>query len=300
MKKFFLIIPIALFLFWGLSNTTQAAIMEYKLLQGIPGFYDAGAKVESFPDLILAIYKFGIWTVGIAGLFMITIGGFWYMTSAGNTARAETAKQLIADSLLGIVAAMSAYLIVYVINPDLTNINIAFVPVIIEEGAEDEDAISPGPTPAPTPRDIAQSKSRNTKPLSQPFIEALDYANSKGVKTIVTSGIRTFEEQKALVIQNCGSYPTTKRSSQCRIPTNTLKNGRDSLKRCPHCVGAAADIWVAKGGAQVIYQKQCLKDIGNCKRIQKPLIDAMKEKGFCVLASEPWHFEKPKMSSACN
>ncbi|HOW60520.1 MAG TPA: hypothetical protein P5548_01685 [Candidatus Moranbacteria bacterium] len=134
MKRKKIIIAISFLSSLFLGRAVHGVEMKYNLLQGIPGFYAAGETVDNFPDLILAIYKFGIWTVGIAGLFMITIGGFWYMTSAGNTARAETAKQLIADSLLGIVAAMSAYLILYIINPDLTKVDLSIIQRTFQSG----------------------------------------------------------------------------------------------------------------------------------------------------------------------
>ncbi|MDD5464142.1 MAG: hypothetical protein PHP62_03260, partial [Candidatus Moranbacteria bacterium] len=56
----------------------------------------------------------------------------------GNTSTASSARGIITDSLIGIIAAMGAYLILYVINPDLTKINIgsSFVSVDITEGAE--------------------------------------------------------------------------------------------------------------------------------------------------------------------
>lgn len=97
--------------------------------------------MTDFPSLILSIYKFGIWTVGIAGLFMLVIGGFMYMASAGNTATVNSAKGIITDALVGIVAAMCAYLVLYVINPDLTKINIEFAPK-----AEYENIDSSNPT----------------------------------------------------------------------------------------------------------------------------------------------------------
>lgn len=119
-----LIIVIAAIVFIGFTGIAHAK-MEYQLLEPFPGFFNV-KETPTLPDMILAIYQFGIWTVGIAGLFMLTVGGFWYMTSAGNNATAETAKKIIADSLLGIIAALSAYLIMYVINPDLTKIDIKF------------------------------------------------------------------------------------------------------------------------------------------------------------------------------
>jgi len=64
---------------------------------------------------------------------MLVVGGFMYMASAGNTSTASSARGIITDSLIGIIAAMGAYLILYVINPDLTKINISFTPVEVVE-----------------------------------------------------------------------------------------------------------------------------------------------------------------------
>ncbi|NTW26706.1 MAG: hypothetical protein HGA36_00020 [Candidatus Moranbacteria bacterium] len=105
---------------------------NYRLLGSFPGFFQADQIMNDFPGLIIAIYKFGIWTVGIAGLFMLVVGGFMYMASAGNTSTAGNARGIIWDSLLGIVAALGAYLILYVINPDLTKINLSFTAVEIK------------------------------------------------------------------------------------------------------------------------------------------------------------------------
>ena len=105
---------------------------SYTLLESFPGFFKAESTMTDLPTMILAIYKFGIWTVGIAGLFMLVVGGFMYMASAGNTSTAGNARGIISDALLGIVAALGAYLILYVINPDLTKINLNFTPVSIK------------------------------------------------------------------------------------------------------------------------------------------------------------------------
>ena len=106
---------------------------NYTLLESFPGFFNRGDTLTDLPALILAIYKFGIWTVGIAGFFMLVVGGFMYMASAGNTSTASNARGIIWDALLGIAAALGAYLILYVINPELTNINIAFTTVNVTE-----------------------------------------------------------------------------------------------------------------------------------------------------------------------
>jgi hypothetical protein len=94
---------------------------NYTQLEPIPGSENAGSDLKSF---VGSIYKFGIWTVGIAAVLMITIGGFMYLTSAGNTSKMDSAKRVIMNAVIGLIAALTAYLILYVINPDLVNTNI--------------------------------------------------------------------------------------------------------------------------------------------------------------------------------
>ncbi|MDD5397174.1 MAG: hypothetical protein PHW24_03895 [Candidatus Moranbacteria bacterium] len=114
------------------ATTPTPKQFDYPLLESFPGFFKAKDNLTDLPSLILAIYKFGIWTVGIAGFFMLVVGGFMYMGSAGNTSTAGSARGIIADALLGIVAALGAYLILYVINPELTKINISFTTVEVK------------------------------------------------------------------------------------------------------------------------------------------------------------------------
>ncbi len=137
-KKTALIVCISMLMFVCLSGVAHAEF-KYTLLESLPGFFQAGNEMTDFPGLILAIYKFGIWTIGISGLFMLTIGGIMYIGSAGNTSTAGTAKGIITDALIGVFAAMAAYLILYVINPDLVKLNINFTTVnvdIITEAAD--------------------------------------------------------------------------------------------------------------------------------------------------------------------
>ena len=131
------------------TATPASGSFQYTLLESLPGFFQAGKVMTDFPALILAIYKFGIWTIGICALFMITIGGVMYLGSAGNTSAATNAKGIIFDALIGVFAAMVAYLFLYVINPDLTTININFTAVEIatepaETSAEASGALGGG------------------------------------------------------------------------------------------------------------------------------------------------------------
>lgn len=95
-----------------------ATSYDYTPMENIPGFSKSG----DFVAYILSIYKFGIWGIGIAALLMIMIGGFMYITSAGNNASMEKAKGIITDAIIGILMALTAWLLLYIINPELVKI----------------------------------------------------------------------------------------------------------------------------------------------------------------------------------
>lgn len=99
------------------SSGTTVGKLNYTLLEEIPGQAGTSGDLGSYLE---RLYNFTFWAIGVAALFMLTVGGFMYVTAAGNTSRISTAKTIITDSLLGIVVALFAWLFLYVINPDLT------------------------------------------------------------------------------------------------------------------------------------------------------------------------------------
>lgn len=59
---------------------------------------------------------------GIAILFLI-IGGFWYVTSAGNEETAEKGKNTVINAIIGIVIIVLSYVIVNVVANLVSNSN---------------------------------------------------------------------------------------------------------------------------------------------------------------------------------
>jgi hypothetical protein len=116
-KRILLLLSLCLFVFPVLAFA--AANLNYTPMEKIPGLT---TNSGNFVTYVLAIYKFGIWTIGIAALLMIMIGGFMYIASAGNNASMEKAKGIIYDSVIGILMALTAWLLLYVINPELVKI----------------------------------------------------------------------------------------------------------------------------------------------------------------------------------
>ena len=125
--------------FWailGLLPSGAWGAYSYEPMEAIPGFANVCERLtsaECFPKYVQAIYNFGIWSIGIAALLMISIGAFTYITAAGNTSQTGTGKKIITDAILGLVMVMVAYLLLYTINPDLVNVSINNLDPIGEE-----------------------------------------------------------------------------------------------------------------------------------------------------------------------
>ncbi|HRY82522.1 MAG TPA: hypothetical protein P5232_02385 [Candidatus Moranbacteria bacterium] len=97
------------------TTTDTTTIGTYKPMEEIPGF----GRPENFPAYLMAIYKFGLWAIGMCAVFMIMIGGYMYLTSAGNNTQTGKAKGIITDAIAGLILALVSYLLLYTINPDL-------------------------------------------------------------------------------------------------------------------------------------------------------------------------------------
>jgi len=131
------------------------AALDYTPLEPIPGF--ESTDTSTLEGFLRGLYLFVMWTVGIAAMFMIMIGGFWYLTSAGNTSRTGEAKKIITNALIGLLVALVTWLLLYVINPDFVNVDLRSLEAIhisSEEGLQypDDPNAPPAPPGSDTPR----------------------------------------------------------------------------------------------------------------------------------------------------
>lgn len=117
-KLAFLVLAFAFFILPP-ALSLAAANFNYQPMEAVPGF----AKTGDFYTYVSNIYKFGIGAIGVCAMLMIIAGGYMYITSAGNNSSMEKAKGVITDAVVGLILAMAAWLILYVINPDLVRIN---------------------------------------------------------------------------------------------------------------------------------------------------------------------------------
>ncbi len=99
------------FLLWQ-----KVAWAEYALHEKIPG----QENITTLQGYLEGLYKFGIAIVAILAVVMVAVGAFMYIvSSAGNVAKMTNAKDIITNALVGLVMALLAWLILFVINPDL-------------------------------------------------------------------------------------------------------------------------------------------------------------------------------------
>jgi hypothetical protein len=89
--------------------------------------------VSSVTDLshyIRTFYTFFVTSAGILATVMIMFGGYRWITAAGNAQRIGEAKETIISAALGLVLALTSYIILNTINPDITALKSLDIPTI--------------------------------------------------------------------------------------------------------------------------------------------------------------------------
>ena len=71
-------------------------------------------------EIVAWFYYFIIGVAGLAAFVMLVTGGVKYLTSAGNPSAIGDAKDQIKSALLGLLIILGSWLILQVVNPELT------------------------------------------------------------------------------------------------------------------------------------------------------------------------------------
>jgi len=103
----------------------EAKIKIPDLQISIPGlnFTEAGSgdkiTINWIAEYIAALYKYAIGIVGILAAVVMMFGGLQWLTAGGNTGQTQSAKEWIKAALTGLIIALTSYIILFTINPDL-------------------------------------------------------------------------------------------------------------------------------------------------------------------------------------
>lgn len=73
------------------------------------------ATIQGLECLIANVFTVIITVIGLAGFVMFIFGAVRYMFSGGNTQHAQTARQMMTYSVIGLVVALSAFIIINLI-----------------------------------------------------------------------------------------------------------------------------------------------------------------------------------------
>jgi len=119
------------------SNTESKESAKISFIPQIP-FGEINGKMDinggTIGFYITEIYKYAVSIVGILASIVIMWGGVRWLTAGGNQEAVSDAKKWIEGALSGLVLMMTSYMILYFVNPDLTNFKLITI-TPIEGGA---------------------------------------------------------------------------------------------------------------------------------------------------------------------
>ncbi|MCK5475580.1 MAG: hypothetical protein KAI71_03300 [Candidatus Pacebacteria bacterium] len=92
-----------------------ASAVNWVPLVPIPGIPATGINLSTY---LIGIYNFLLSIVGIVAVMMLILGGMRYITSAGNSAAAADAKDIITNAIVGLLLALLTWVFIATINPD--------------------------------------------------------------------------------------------------------------------------------------------------------------------------------------
>ena len=94
---------------------------NYNLLEPIPGF---GATTVSDPSAyIKAVYQYILGLTIALSVLMLVVGGVEYTLTFTSEANKGKAKTRIENAIIGLIIALTGYLVLYIINPDLVKMS---------------------------------------------------------------------------------------------------------------------------------------------------------------------------------
>jgi len=120
-SQLFLLIFLVVFLL--LPEISPAATIPLNL--DYPEFGGFNLKNnQNLNEIVAWFYYFIVSVAGIAAFFALILGGFEWMTSAGDPSKVSSAKERMSSAMLGLIIILASYLILQVINPELTTLNL--------------------------------------------------------------------------------------------------------------------------------------------------------------------------------
>jgi len=121
MKKIFSAIILIFYLF---SPVVSLALeLQYPSFMGI-NLNALADQPKGVPlnQLVAWFYYLIVSISGLAAFVMLVVGGIQWMTSTGDPTKTKNARDKMTSALLGLLIVLSSWLLIRVLNPDLTTL----------------------------------------------------------------------------------------------------------------------------------------------------------------------------------
>lgn len=113
-------ITIPFFLVFAQPPSTSTLEVSYPTL--VPGVAPPQSVQVYLPNYIRYLYTAAVALGGLISFASLLMGGGKYLTSVGNPARMKDARDQILSGLLGLLLILGSYVLVNVINPEITQL----------------------------------------------------------------------------------------------------------------------------------------------------------------------------------
>ena len=95
----------------------QSSVNQGLNLPGLNVLFGSGlAQEKTLPYLIVNVIQLMLLFAGIIAVLFIIVGGFWYITSAGNEEQSEKGRKALTNAIIGIIIIVMSYAIISVVQ----------------------------------------------------------------------------------------------------------------------------------------------------------------------------------------
>lgn len=299
------------------GGTPTVSYPTPQLNVNIPGVNFAAPTITDglLSSSFIGTYVSGVFSylLGFAmtvAIVFLMVGGVRYVIGGVSTESIKGAKKMMVNAIEGFVLLLFVFVILFTVNPATTmfkNLELTTVPGLDYDPQDTyatDGSASSGAVGTPQGANVFGGSKGNVPEELVSDIEAVARKMAAaGYGIAITDGLRSVAEQENQIRKNCQNPPG---SSSCnpKVPGQfACVLPSLSASDCPHTSGYAVDMWgtvSTTNGNQSVHKAECAGSSGitKCRQdiSQGTLISYMKAAGFCVLDSEPWHFEKPVFS----
>ena len=137
------LINIAIILVMIAPGGAWAADTTLKTQIGFGNTISAGTEIKNLTinTYFLAFYNYAMGLIGVLSAVVIMCGGFIWITAGGNQTRVSTAQSWIGAALSGLILALSAVVILNIVNPELTKETVLEVKKVELKGVEEQKKV---------------------------------------------------------------------------------------------------------------------------------------------------------------